>query len=214
MYIPHAFRQTDIQTMQSLVQAHPLGMLITHGPDGLVASQIPFLVYAEGECGILRAHIARVNPQWKALADTAECLIVFQGEHGYVSPSWYAGKAVDHKAVPTWNYVTVHAWGKPRITEDTAWLHRQLDDLTRSQEGRRARPWSLSDAPQDYIAGMIRGIVGIEITVTRLEGKWKLSQNRADPDRQGVIAGLRDNEDAHRNPQLAGEVERLMPGAG
>lgn len=208
MHIPSAFRQDDIAAMHGLMRTHPLGMLISHGAGGLVASPIPFLVYeGEGEHGTLRAHIARANPQWKDLAGVSECLVVFQGEHGYVSPSWYAAKAEHHKVVPTWNYIAVHAWGRPCITEDAAWLHRQLEDLTRSQESRRPRPWSLGDAPEDYIAGMKRAIVGLEIAITRLEGKWKLSQNRPDADRAGVVAGLRDADDAHGNPALADEVE-------
>lgn len=213
MHIPSAFRQNDLDSLHGLMRSHPLGMLISQGASGLVASQIPFLIYEdEGEHGVLRAHIARANPQWQDLAGAPECLVVFQGEHGYVSPSWYAGKAEHHKVVPTWNYITVHAWGKPCITEDTAWLHRQLDDLTRSQEQRRLQPWSLSDAPEDYIAGMTRAIVGVEIPIARLEGKWKLSQNRPEADRAGVIAGLRDPDDAHSNPPLADEVERLLRG--
>lgn len=208
MHIPPVFRQDDIDAMHGLMRSHPLGMLISQGPGGLVASPIPFLIYGdEAEHGVLRAHIARANPHWKDLVAASECLVVFQGEHGYVTPSWYPGKAEHHKAVPTWNYIAVHVWGRPCITEDAAWLHRQLNDLTHSQEKRRLRPWSLSDAPEDYIAGMKRAIVGLEIAITRLEGKWKLSQNRPEPDRAGVIAGLRDAGDAHANPSLADEVE-------
>lgn len=211
MHIPTAFRQDDIHAMHDLMRTHPLGMLISQGSDGLVASPIPFLVYGdEGDQGVLRAHVARANAQWKDLVDVSECLVVFQGEHGYVSPSWYADKEEHHRVVPTWNYISVHAWGRPRITENAAWLRRQLDDLTHSQEKRRLRPWSLSDAPGDYIAGMTRAIVGVEIAITRLEGKWKLSQNRPERDRAGVIAGLRDADDPHGNPSLADEVARLL----
>nr|MBF0682680.1 FMN-binding negative transcriptional regulator [Pseudomonas sp.] len=121
---------------------------------------------------------------------------------------WYASKAEHHRVVPTWNYITVHAWGTPCITEDAAWLRRQLDELTRSQEERRMHPWRLDEAPEDYVASMSRAIVGIEIPITRLEGKWKLSQNRAQKDRAGVIAGLRDADDAHGNASLASEMER------
>lgn len=211
MHIPSAFRQNDLDLMRELMRSHPLGMLISQGASGLVASQIPFLIYGdEGEHGMLRAHIARANPQWQDLAGASECLVVFQGEHGYVSPSWYAAKAEHHRVVPTWNYITVHAWGKPCITEDARWLHRQLDDLTCSQEKRRLRPWSLNDALKDYIASMTRSIVGVEIPIARLEGKWKLSQNRPEPDRAGVIAGLRDPGDAHSNLPLADEMERQL----
>lgn len=215
MYTQPAFRQTDIRAMHDFMRAHPLGLLISQGSDGLAASPIPFLIHGgESEQGVLRAHMARANPQWKELARAQECLIVFQGEHGYVSPSWYASKAVDPRVVPTWNYITVQAWGRPRITEDAAWLRQRLDELTRSQESGRTQPWSLDDAPDNYVAAMTRAIVGIEIPITRLEGKWKLSQNRADADRDGVIAGLRDDEDAHRNPALAAEMEKLKNPVG
>ena len=210
MYIPSAFRQADIGAMHDLIRAHPLGILMTHGPGGLMASHIPFLIEPdESGRGVLRAHMARVNPQCEELAGASECLVVFQGEQGYVSPSWYASKAEHHRVVPTWNYVAVHAWGKPCITDDAAWLLRQLDDLTRSQEDGRLHPWGLGDAPEDYVVGMSRGIVGIEIPIARLEGKWKLSQNRSQADQAGVIAGLRDSGDAHGNIPLADEMERL-----
>jgi len=207
MYIPSSFQETRLEVIHDLIRAHPLGLLVTGGAAGLAATQVPFLVYpGEGDLGTLRAHVARANPHWRELAGGAECLVVFQGEQGYVSPSWYPGKAVHHQVVPTWNYATVHAWGRPSMAEEPGWLHRQLEDLTRSQERRRARPWAVGDAPADFMARQMEAIVGIEIPIARIEGKWKMSQNREEADRAGVIAGLTDPDDAHRNPSLAKQV--------
>ncbi len=204
MYIPSAFRESRNGAMHDLMRAHPLGLLISHGTGGLQATQVPFLLYAgEGDNGILRAHLARANPHWKELADGAECLVVFQGVEGYVTPAWYPSKRETQKVVPTWNYVCVQAWGRPRIVEDAAWLRRQIDDLTRARESARPHPWAVSDAPEDYIAGQMQAIVGIEIPIERIEGKWKLSQNRTAADRAGVIAGLGDPEDPDANKAMA-----------
>ena len=191
MYQPPHFREDRLEVQHALIRSHPLGLLVTAGPGGLMANPIPFLIYPdESEFGTLRAHVARGNPQWRELGSVEECLVVFQGPHSYVSPSWYATKQETGKVVPTWNYVTVHAWGRPRVVEDTAWLRRQIEDLTASQEQRRAPPWAVDDAPEPFIAAQLRGIVGIEIPVTRIEGKWKVSQNRPEADRAGVVAGL------------------------
>ena len=143
------------------------------------------------ERGTLRAHLARGNPQWRELAAVEQCLIVFQGPQEYVSPSWYPTKQETGKVVPTWNYITVHAWGRPQVIEDAAWLRRQLDDLTLLKEGTRPAPWKVDDAPAPYIESQMKGIVGVEIPIERIEGKWKVSQNRPQADRAGVIAGLR-----------------------
>jgi transcriptional regulator len=191
MYQPPHFREDRIEIQHALIRSHPLGLLVTAGPGGLMANPIPFLIYPEGsELGTLRAHVARGNPQWRELAAVEECLVVFQGPHSYVTPSWYATKRETGKVVPTWNYVTVHAWGRPRVIEDAGWLRRQLDDLTASQENRRAPPWAVGDAPEPFIASQMKGIVGVEIPIARIEGKWKVSQNRAQADRAGVVAGL------------------------
>jgi transcriptional regulator len=196
MYQPPHFREDRIEVQHGLIRSHPLGLLVTAGGGGLMANAIPFLVYPdESGFGTLRAHVARGNPQWRDLAAVEECLVVFQGPHSYVSPSWYATKQETGKVVPTWNYVTVHAWGRPRVIEDAAWLRRQLDDLTASQENRRAPPWAVGDAPAPFIASQMKGIVGVEIPVARIEGKWKVSQNRADSDRAGVVAGLTAESD-------------------
>jgi transcriptional regulator len=193
MYQPAHFREDRITVQHDLMCRHPLGLLVTAGPGGLMANLVPFLVYAaETDRGVLRAHVARGNPQWRELGAVDQCLVVFQGPQRYVTPSWYATKQETGKVVPTWNYVTVHAWGRPRVVEDAAWLRRQLDDLTASQEGLRPAPWKVADAPEAFIAAQMKGIVGIEIPIVRLEGKWKVSQNRPETDRAGVVAGLRD----------------------
>jgi transcriptional regulator len=209
MYIPASFQETRLEVMHELIREHPLGLLITAGAGGLKASPMPFLIVPdEGGNGILRAHLARANPHWKELAGLgeSECLVVFQGEQGYVTPSWYPAKAATHKVVPTWNYATVHAWGKPAIIEDADWLRKQLEQLTYGQEASRPSPWAVSDAPDDYIATQMKAIVGLEIPVTRIEGKWKMSQNKDEADRQGVIDGLRDECDPHRNAAMADVV--------
>jgi transcriptional regulator len=209
MFIPASFRESRIETLHELMQAHPLGLLVTHGSDGLQASPVPFLLYAdEGEFGVLRAHIARANPHWRGLAGLAECLVVFQGPTGYVTPSWYPNKAKTHQEVPTWNYATVHAWGRPAVVEGAAWLRRQLDDLTAFHERPRPQPWSVSDAPAEYVATLMKAIIGIEIPIGRIEGKWKMSQNKGAVDKAGVIMGMRTASDPLHNPQVADLIER------
>jgi transcriptional regulator len=197
MYQPPAFREDRIEVQHALIRAHPLGLLITAGPGGLMANAVPFLVYPEGSgCGTLRAHVSRGNPQWRELAAVEECLVVFQGRQKYITPSWYATKRETGKVVPTWNYITVHAWGRPQAIDDAAWLRRQIDDLTSQQEGALPDPWKVTDAPEDFVTAQIKGIVGIEIPIGRIEGKWKVSQNRTEVDRAGVVAGLREQGEA------------------
>jgi len=162
------------------------------GPSGLQANHIPFLIDADGSArGTLRAHLARANPQCSDLAVVDECLVAFQGPQQYISPSLYPTKREHGKVVPTWNYITVHAWGRPRIIEDAAWLRQQVEDLTSHKESSRSAPWRVSDAPEPYVAAQLKGIVGIEIPISRIEGKWKVSQNRPAIDQAGVAAGLR-----------------------
>ena len=191
MYQPPHFREDRLAVQHDLVRAHPLGLLVTMGTDGLVADHLPFHLDPDGApLGILRAHMARANPQAAALGAAEECLVVFQGPAAYVSPSWYPSKRETEKVVPTWNYAVVHAWGRPRVIDDPLWLRRQLDLVTGAQESRRAAPWSVDDAPADFIAAQMRGILGLEIVISRIEGKWKVSQNRPEADRAGVRDGL------------------------
>jgi transcriptional regulator len=191
MYLPPAFREDQIEVQHDLIRTSPLGLVITAGPGGLMANPVPFLVYSdEGPHGTLRCHVSRGNGQWKELDVVEECLVVFQGSQDYITPSWYATKQETQKVVPTWNYATVHVWGSPRIVEDAAWLRRQIDDLTHVQERSRPMPWKVDDAPEGFIAAQMKGIVGVEIPISRIEGKWKVSQNRPEVDRQGVVEGL------------------------
>jgi len=209
MYIPASFKESQPDRLHDLIRKHPLGLLVTHGDNGLEASPVPFLIYPdEGRQGVLRAHLAKANPHWKSMTGQTECLVIFQGPEGYVTPSWYPSKANNHKVVPTWNYATVQIRGIPRVTEDIAWLRRQLDDLTASHENLRSEPWSVSDAPMDYIAAQMKAIVGIEIPISNIEGKWKMSQNRDAADRHGVIHGMRSDADPHQNLSVAELIDR------
>jgi transcriptional regulator len=191
MYQPPHFRDETRAAQHGLIRAYPLGLLITGGAAGLIADPVPFLLDESGPYGTLRAHLARANPHWQALAEAEECLVVFQGPQGYVTPGWYASKREHGRVVPTWNYATVHAWGRPRVIEDADWLRRQVADLTTLRETPRAAPWAVDDAPAPFVAAQLRAIVGIEIPITRIEGKWKMSQNRPEADRAGVVAGMR-----------------------
>ena len=191
MYQPPHFREEDLQTQHALIRAHPLGLLVTAGAAGLLANPVPFHLDAEAsEKGVLRLHLARANGQWKDIRDGAPVLTVFQGADSYVTPSWYQTKQETGKVVPTWNYAIVQARGPARIVEDADWLLAQIGAITSQHEGRRALPWSVSDAPDDFISAQLKGIVGIEIEIAEIEGKWKVSQNRPVGDREGVAAGL------------------------
>ncbi|MBN9018098.1 MAG: FMN-binding negative transcriptional regulator [Rhizobiales bacterium] len=207
MYRPPAFREDRLEVLHAFIRAHPLGMLVSAGAGGLMANPIPFLVDpAATEKGLLRAHLAKANDQLAALRQGAEVMVLFQGPDAYVTPSWYASKREHGKVVPTWNYATVHAWGTPRVIDDETWLRDQTGDLTLSQEAGRDHPWGVEDAPADFLAGQIKGIVGLEIPIARIEGKWKVSQNRSVADRQGVIDGLR--QEAPEKGDMADIVEQ------
>lgn len=191
MYEPSHFKVEDREQLHAVIRAHPLATLITVGEGGLIANPVPFVLHAEeGGQGVLRAHLARPNAQWKAIAAGAETLVVFTGVERYVTPAWYASKQEHGKVVPTWNYVTVQVRGPARAIEDPAWLRAQLESLTRQQEAPRSEPWSVEDAPEPFIAAQARGIVGIEVEIASILGKFKLSQNRQMPDKLGVYNGL------------------------
>ena len=197
MYEPPLHRQDDLAAQHALIRRHPLGLLVSFGPQGLVANAMPFLIDADAsKFGTLRAHMARANGQWRDLAGAGEALAVFQGPDCYVSPSWYATKREAGKVVPTWNYVMVQARGVARAIEDEAWLRRQIAALTQSQESSRPAPWATTDAPEDFIAAMVKQIVGVEIEIADIRGKWQASQNRAPADRAGVVEGLTADGDA------------------
>jgi transcriptional regulator len=196
MYEPLPHRQDDIEAQHALIRSHPLGLLISHGAQGLEANSIPFLIDpAASRLGTLQAHMARANGQWRALSEADEVLVIFQGADHYITPSWYATKRETGRVVPTWNYVMVQARGRPRVIEDAVWLRAQIEALTRSQEGRRAAPWAVGDAPEPFVDALIKAIVGLEVEITHIAGKWKASQNRPAADRAGVIAGLQATGD-------------------
>ena len=204
MYRPSHFREDRPEVLHALIGAHPFAQLVTAGEQGLIANPLPLLIDpAASPNGTLRGHLARANDQVAALSAGGQALVIFQGPQAYVSPSWYPSKAEHGKVVPTWNYVAVHAWGVPRVIDDAAWLRRLIEDLTVSQEQHRPEPWAVGDAPEEFIATMVNAIVGIEIPIDRIEGKWKLSQNRSEPDRRGVVEGLR----ADGNAAMADLVE-------
>ncbi|MBB3593045.1 transcriptional regulator [Rhizobium sp. BK529] len=191
MYQPPHFREDDLGVQHALMRAHPLGLLITAGASGLIANSLPFHLDADAsEKGTLRLHLARANEQWRDIAAGAPVLVVFQGANSYVTPSWYRTKAETGKVVPTWNYAIVQARGPARVIEDSGWLLSQINAITGEHEGQREKPWSIGDAPDDFIRSQLKGIIGIEIEITEIEGKWKVSQNRPIADREGVAKGL------------------------
>jgi transcriptional regulator len=204
MYLPAHFEETRAEVLHRLVREQPLGLLITQGPDSVLsANSIPFLLDAVPAPGTLVAHVARANPVWREARSDVESLVVFQGPQAYISPSMYPSKAATGKVVPTWNYVMVQARGRLRVIDDNAWVARLVERLTTKHEATRPVPWQVSDAPADYIATMHRAIVGIEITLTALTGKWKVTQNRSSADRDGVVYGLREQARLDGNAQAA-----------
>jgi transcriptional regulator len=198
MYMPKHFEEHDIGVLHALIRSHPLGTWVTQAGGELLANHIPFLVDpSRGERGTLVGHVARANPVWQSFSKDVASLIVFQGPEGYISPSFYESKKEHGKVVPTWNYVVVHAHGVPRVIDDAGWLRKHVSAMTDLQESRHPPgDWKVTDAPADFIDSMVKMIVGIEIPMLKLEGKWKMSQNRAMPDRLGTVAGLRARGDA------------------
>ncbi len=193
MYLPAHFEETRRDVLLGFVRDHPFGLLVTPGADGIVANGLPFVLDTgpdDGPLGTLRGHVARANPVWRETPAASSALVVFQGPQAYVSPGWYAAKREHGKVVPTWNYVMVQARGTLRIVDDAGWLRAFVGRLTDRHEAPRAQPWGVGDAPADYIETMLRAIVGIEIELTALTGKWKATQNRSAADREGVVEGL------------------------
>lgn len=190
MYLAPPFTETRTEVMHALIGRHPLGTLVVPGPQGLEVNHLPFLIEATGgPLGRLSGHVSRANPVWR-LPATGQAVAIFQGPQRYITPSWYPGKAEHGKVVPTWNYVVVHAHGDLRIIEDRSWLRAHLGALVERHEGTRPVPWKIEDAPADHIEKLLGGIVGVELVIARLEGKWKLGQNRSAADRAGMIDGL------------------------
>jgi transcriptional regulator len=199
MYTPKHFEETNAAVMHALIRSHPLGTWVNYSNGELVANHVPFLLdAARGEYGTLVGHVARANPVWQSISAEMNSLVIFQGPDAYITPAWYPSKHAEGKAVPTWNYAVVHAQGKPQAIQDRDWLHKHVSQLSDTHEAQQAHPWKVSDAPRDYVERLLGAIVGIEIPISKLLGKWKVTQNRPAPDKLGVIAGLltRDDDDA------------------
>jgi transcriptional regulator len=205
MYVPDKFAEPRPDERARLVRAHPLGMLVTQGARGLDANHLPFLLdEAPGAPGTLLAHVARANPLWREVADGDAVLVVFRGAQGYVSPNWYPSKQDTPEQVPTWNYEVVHAHGRIRVRDEAPFVRGVVARLTRTHEAAQPQPWKMGDAPAAYLAGELAQIVGLEIAVTRWEGKRKLSQNREPRDFDGAVRGL----DASGKAELAAAMRR------
>lgn len=212
MYNPPHFREDRLDVLHGLIREHPFATLVTTGPDGLGADHIPMEIDASvGPFGTLVGHVSRANPLWKLAASGAQVLAIFQGPQMYITPSWYATKRENGKVVPTWNYAVVHAHGPLRAIEDRDWLRAFVERLTNRHEDPRAEPWRVSDAPDDFVEGLLKGIVGVEVPIARIEGKWKVSQNRPGTDRAGVVAGLEASGDADHAAMARLVRERPAP---
>jgi transcriptional regulator len=190
MYIPNTNREDRLSVLHQLMEDQPFASLITVGSSGLFASHIPMVLEQNGGKGLLKGHISRANTQWRDYSSSVESLAIFSGPQHYITPSWYPEKHETGKVVPTWNYVVVHVYGYLKVIEDGEWLMAHLRQLTNIHEAGSPVPWQVGDAPADYIASQLKGIVGLEMAIERLEGKWKVSQNRSERDRDGVAKGL------------------------
>lgn len=207
MYLPKHFEETRVDVLHGLIRAYPFGALVTQNPGALDANHIPFEVDPDpSPFGTLRGHVARANPVWRQTSPRAEALVIFQGPDTYISPSWYRTKRTTGKVVPTWNYAVVHAYGVPRFIDDRAWLRAFVEKLTVRHEAQRQEPWKVTDAPADYIDKQVGAVIGLEIPITRLMGKWKVSQNRSPDDRAGVVEGLL--RDTQRSAQVMADMVR------
>ncbi len=190
MYIPKQFEETNTNVLHRLIQANPLATLVTFRNGEVEANHIPLQLASTSEFGVLSGHVARANTLWMDHPEDREVLAIFQGAESYITPSWYASKAETGKVVPTWNYITVHARGGLRVIHDPDWILSQLGALTDHNESGFAHPWVVSDAPREFTQKLLEAIVGIQIEITDLKGKWKISQNRSQQDRATVVAGL------------------------
>lgn len=206
MYIPSAFNEDDLATLHRQIEATRLAVLVTFGARGLQANHVPLLLSPEqGPYGTLYGHLSKANPQWQEMEAGAEALLIFPGPDAYVSPSFYPSKAEHGQAVPTWNYLAIHAYGIPEVFHDAHRLRNLVSALTDKHEAGRPKPWTLEEAPADYIAKMLSAIVGFVIPISRLEGKRKLTQNRSAADIAGVRDGLAASPELNDN-----EIARLM----
>ncbi len=192
MYIPPHFAITDPQVLHRIMGDHPLGVLVTSASSGLDANHIPFEFNpSAGKLGVLTGHVARANPVWKQCLQGADVMVIFRGDETYISPNWYPSKHETHRQVPTWNYEVVHVFGRLTVRDDEKFMRGVVARLTRTHEAQEPKPWKMGDSAPDYIDGMLKAIVGLEITIERFEGKSKLSQNRESRDLQGAVDKLR-----------------------
>lgn len=211
MYVPNHFHQPDPNEAVALIRRVVLGELVTFDGSGLVATPLPMIYDASvATDGALLGHVARANPQWRSFAGGVEALAIFRGPGAYVSPSWYPTKSEDGKVVPTWDYATVHVYGQLVVHDDEAWKRTLVTRLTDQQEHLKDRPWAVSDAPERYVTGLLRGIVGVELRITRMEAKWKLSQNELERNRAGVVSGLQAEEEPEA--RAVAHMIRALPG--
>ena len=209
MYIPKANEEKRIPVIHELMRSHPLASLVCMTTSGLFASHIPMVIETDGsEFGVLKGHISRANTQWRDLTPDVDALAIFAGPQHYISASWYPGKHEHGKEVPTWNYAVVHAYGPLKVIQDADWLLKHLEGLTDIHEAASPVPWKVSDAPETYIRTMLNGIVGLELPIRRLEGKWKMSQNRNERDRKAVVEGL-DTLDTPESRATKALVEKV-----
>jgi transcriptional regulator len=210
MYLPKAFEEQDPGRLRDFIRSYPLGTVVTPTTSGFDANHIPLLVAEpEGSATRLHGHIARANPLWRDVAAHAQTLVIFHGPNGFISPSWYAGKCDKASVVPTWNYAVVHVHGRLRFIDDATWVRAHVEALTREHEADRDKPWAVSDAPADFIDKLVTAVVGLEISVTRWYGNWKMSQNRSAADRVGVMKGL-ERERSASSVALAALVRETL----
>jgi len=207
MYLPGHFAELDAEPMRQLIAGYPLATLVTLGADGIAANHIPLLLDPSGgKLGTLIGHVARNNDVWREGNHEGESLAIFTSADAYVSPNWYASKRETHEVVPTWNYAVVHAYGPLIVHDDVKWSRGVVGRLTKAMESFQPAPWKMADAPADYISGMLENIVGIELPVSRMIGKWKVSQNRTEADRASAVLGLRSTGD-HGDAEMAELIE-------
>jgi transcriptional regulator len=206
MYIPKQFEVTDLSTLHKLISDHPLGTWVTIADGNLEANHIPFVIdVGNGPLGTLQCHVARSNPVWQTISHQLPSLVIFSGPNAYVSPTWYPSKSEHGRVVPTWNYAVVHVSGRPRVVDEPKWILEHVSLLTETHESRRANPWSVKDAPESFLNGLTQAIVGIEISIDSIKGKWKVSQNRSEADRDGVALAL-----SHQSNSAAKEMAELV----
>ena len=196
MHIPNKFKQTDMAQLKNLMKEYPFATLVTYSEAGIEATHLPVIYRCVNGNELIQGHIAKVNKLWESVKNGSDVLLIFNGPNGYISPNYYPTKKVTGKAVPTWNYVVVQVKGHISFVHDEQWIYNLVDDLTQEHESGQAVPWSIKDAPDNYIKKMLPAIVGIEIAVGSIEGQWKLSQNQPEINKSGVVSGLLEEGDS------------------